>query len=115
MAIERELGREPEEQDHFKPGFDILSKHPITGELVFIEVKGRVAGAPNVTVTRTEILTALNKPHSFILAIVSVAGGAAVQVCYVREPFGGSEEDFFDTTSVDYDWRRLFERGEVPR
>ena len=41
MAIERELGREPEEQDHFNPGFDILSKDPITGELLFIEVKGR--------------------------------------------------------------------------
>ena len=64
MAIERELGYEPEEQDHYNPGFDILSKDPVKGELRFIEVKGRVAGAPNVTVTKTEVLTALNKPDA---------------------------------------------------
>ena len=114
MAMERDLGYLPEEQGHFNPGFDILSKDPITGELRFIEVKGRVAGAPNFTVTRTEILTALNKPDSFILALVSVDGGAAEQVRYVSQPFGGSEEAFFDTTSVSYDWRKLFDRGVQP-
>ena len=40
MATERELGREPEEQDHFNPGFDILSKDPITGELLLHRGQG---------------------------------------------------------------------------
>ncbi len=40
MAVERELGREPEEQDHFNPGFDILSKDPITGELLLHRGQG---------------------------------------------------------------------------
>jgi hypothetical protein len=33
-------------------------------------VKGRVSGAPTITVTRNEILYSLNKPDDFILAIV---------------------------------------------
>ena len=47
-----------------------------TGRLRFLEVKGRVAGAKTVTVTKNEILTALNKPDDFILAIVEVDGAA---------------------------------------
>ena len=43
---------------------------PGTGKLRFIEVKGRVSGAPTITVTRNEILYSLNKPEDFILAIV---------------------------------------------
>jgi hypothetical protein len=115
LAIERELGYLPAEMDHYNPGFDILSKDPVKGELRFIEVKGRVAGAPTVTVTRTEILTALNKPEAFILAMVSVDEGAAVDVRYLRRPFVGAEETFFDTTSVDYDWNKLFSRGAEPK
>jgi SNF2 family DNA or RNA helicase len=45
------------------------------GRLRFIEVKGRVAGALTVTVTRNEILTALNKPDDFILAVGQVEDG----------------------------------------
>jgi hypothetical protein len=37
--------------------------------LRFIEVKGRVAGALTVTVTRNAIVTAVNKPDGFILAV----------------------------------------------
>jgi len=39
-------------------GYDIESKVEADGRLRFIEVKGRVAGALTVTVTRNEILTA---------------------------------------------------------
>ena len=52
----------------------------------FIEVKGRAAGAETVTVTKNEILTALNKPEEFILAIVELDGDAST-VRYVRKPF----------------------------
>jgi len=40
--------------------------------IVFVEVKGRVASAATVTVTRNEVLTALNKPDDFYLAVVEV-------------------------------------------
>lgn len=45
-----------------------------TGRLRFIEVKGRVRGATTVTVTKNEILTALNKPDDFILTVVEAEG-----------------------------------------
>ena len=114
MAMERELGREPEEQDHFNPGFDILSKDPLTGDLLFIEVKGRVIGAPTVTVTRTEILTGLNKGEGFILALVPVENGKAAGVHYLVDPFQGEPETYFDTTSVNYSWKKLTERASTP-
>ena len=34
-----------------------------------IEVKGRAVGAKTVTITKNEILTGLNKPDEFILAV----------------------------------------------
>ena len=70
MAIERNLGFEPVDREFEKLGYDVESRVPGTGKLRFIEVKGRVAGAPTITVTRNEILYSLNKPDDFILAIV---------------------------------------------
>jgi hypothetical protein len=40
--------------------------------MTIVEVKGRRAGADTVTVTRNEILTAINSPEQYILAIVEV-------------------------------------------
>jgi hypothetical protein len=70
MDIERGLGFEPTDREFEKLGYDIESRVPGTGRLRFIEVKGRVAGAETITVTRNEILYSLNKPDDFILAIV---------------------------------------------
>lgn len=55
-----------------KCGYDIESRIPGTGRLRFIEVKGRIEDARTVTVTKNEIITALNKPEDFILALVQV-------------------------------------------
>jgi hypothetical protein len=52
MAVERELGFEPTDREFEKLGYDIESRVPGTGKLRFIEVKGRVAGASTITVTR---------------------------------------------------------------
>ena len=43
---------------------------PGTGKLRFIEVKGTGSGRTTVTVTKNEVLTSLNKPEDYILAIV---------------------------------------------
>ena len=56
MSIERDLGFEPIDREFEKLGYDIESRVPGTGRLRFIEVKGRVSGAPTITVTRNEIL-----------------------------------------------------------
>ena len=77
-------------------------------------MKGRVAGAPTVTVTRTEILTGLNKGEGFILALVPVEDGKAAGVRYLANPFQGEPEAYFDTTSVNYDWKKLTARATTP-
>ena len=69
MEAETRLGYVPRDVSGDKCGYDIESRVPDIGKLRFIEVKGRVADATNVMVTRNEILTALNKPEDFILAV----------------------------------------------
>ena len=56
MEIERGLGFEPSDREFEKLGYNIESRVPGTGKLRFIEVKGRITGAPTITVTRNEIL-----------------------------------------------------------
>ena len=63
-------------------------------------MKGRATGADTVTITRNEILTALNKPDAYVLALVSVCDGSASEPRYVRRPF--ANEPDFGATSVTY-------------
>ena len=86
-------------------GGDIESRVPGTGHLRFLEVKGRVTGADTVTVTKNEILTSLNKPDDFSLAIVEFLGADAHRVHYLRRPF--RREPDFGVTSVNYDFAEL--------
>lgn len=111
MAVERELGFDPVDREFDRLGYDIESRVPGTGKLRFIEVKGRVAGADTVTVTRNEILTSLNKPEDYILAIVAFDGDNH-KVHYVRTPF--QREPDFGVTSVNYDLRELIDRAHLP-
>jgi len=111
MRAERELGYFPRDVSTDKCGYDIESSIPGTGKLRFIEVKGRVKGAETVTITKNEILTALNKPDDFILAIVEVDGDEAT-TNYVTRPF--QREPDFDVTSVNYDLTKLLNKGVIP-
>jgi hypothetical protein len=78
MQAEQQLGFMPRDVSLEKRGYDIESIVPGTGRLRFIEVKGRVRGATTITATKNEILSCLNKPDDFILAIVEVDGEDAV-------------------------------------
>ena len=113
MEVERNLGFEPTDREFEKLGYDIESRMPGTGRLRFIEVKGRVSGAPTITVTRNEILYSLNKPDDFILAIVEFIDGQNHKVHYLRQPF--NREPDFGVTSVNYDFAELLARAEAPR
>jgi hypothetical protein len=113
MEIERGLGFDPVDRELENLGYDIESRVPGTGRLRFIEVKGRVSGAPTITVTRNEILYSLNKPEDFILAIVELLGEEAHRVHYLRQPF--QREPDFGVTSVNYDFAELLARAEEPR
>ena len=109
MEAERKLGREPTEMPHHHPGYDIESKDPNTNQLLFIEVKGKSSDATTVTVSKTQIFTAFNKPDSFILAIVEVDGDTAKEPCYIRQPF--QKEPDFGVTSVNCDSTHTLKRG----
>ncbi len=112
MEAERKLGRVPEEMPHHNPGYDIESKDPNSNSLLFIEVKGKSPGATSVTVSKTQIFTAFNKPKNFILAIVEVEGDTAKEPRYIREPF--QKEPDFGANSVNYDLNELLARSETP-
>lgn len=109
MARERELGFEPRDVSRERVGYDIESRHG-DGRLRFIEVKGRHARAETVTVTRNEILTALNKPEEFILAIVSCDGPQATPY-YVKRPFRNDPD--FAVESVNYNLGDLLKSAEI--
>ena len=112
MEVERGLGFEPVDRETDKLGYDIESRVPGTGKLRFIEVKGRQEGAATITVTKNEILTSLNKPEDFILAIVEFQNGGENAVHYVRQPF--RREPDFGAASVNYELLGLLERAEIP-
>ena len=112
MAAERALGHEPRDVSADRCGYDIESRVPDGGRLRFIEVKGRHKDGKTITVTRNEILTALNKPDDFILAIVLVDGDEVLPARYVRRPF--QKEPDFGVTSVNYNIEDLVTRGGGP-
>jgi hypothetical protein len=99
-----------------KCGWDITSypqavdgKQP---EARHIEVKGRVKGAGTVTITRNEMLYALNQSDKFLLAIVLVAEDDAVEgPFYLRNPF--DTEPGWGVSSVNYELKALLDRAEI--
>ncbi len=112
MEMERSLGHEPVDREFDHLGYDIESRAP-SGKLRFLEVKGRIAGARTITVTRNEILCSLNKPDDYILALVEFDGEGGHRLRYVRTPF--RQEPDFAVTSVNYDFGDLLARSEDPR
>ena len=112
MEVERGLGFEPVDRETEHLGYDIESRIPGTGKLRFIEVKGRQSGEDTITVTKNEILTALNKPDDFILGIVEFLDSGDHRVHYLRSPF--QREPDFSVTSVNYKLKDLIERAGKP-
>ncbi len=118
MNVERALGNEPHDVSADKCGYDIESRQKDSGILRFIEVKGRIATAETITVTKNEILTALNKPDEFLLAVVRVpseknAAGQLPDVRYISHPF--SREPDFAASSVTYNLRDLLDKSYLPK
>jgi len=91
-----------------KLGYDSESKDNLTGHLRFIEVKGRAAGLRTVTITKKEILTALNKPDQFILGLVEV-DAESTKVSYLTQLH--FKESGFAVTSINFDIRELLGSG----
>lgn len=116
-SIERELGNLPlDVSAQRKIGYDIESAVPESARegdapaLRLIEVKGRVAGADTVTLSKNEILCALNRPDGWLLAVVEV-DGASAHTTYLRKP--ALHAPAFTENSVTYDLARLRASAEV--
>lgn len=93
-----------------KCGWDITSYAPVVDgklpESRHIEVKGRIKGATSITVTRNEILYALNQADKFMLAIVLVGEGEIIDgPHYVRKPF--TKEPDWSESSSNHDLAKL--------
>ena len=107
MRIEAEKGHHPTDVSQHNLGYDVESLDPQTGRLRFIEVKGRQAEAKTVTLTRNEILTCLNSPDQFYLAIVLVEGTQVVDCHYLN--YISLKDPGFNATSVNYNLSELIE------
>ena len=101
-----------------KCGWDLTAYPPLVDgkqpDARHIEVKGRVQGAGTVTITRNEILFALNQADKFLLAIVLVSEDDTVDgPYYLRHPF--DTEPGWGVSSVNYDLDILLAQGELAR
>ena len=116
LRFETAQGYKPKDVSSSKCGYDIESFIPedlrgIDGSaLRFIEVKGHQKGVTTVTVTKNEILTAMNKPEEFILALVEV-DGKNTHMVYLRHPFKNPLD--FPVTSVNYNIQELLSSSEI--
>lgn len=117
IQIEVVNGFRPKDVSAAKCGYDVESFVPESMRnrlqayaLRMIEVKGRAKGATTVTVSKNEILTALNKPEEFILAIVEV-DGATTKTVYLKHPFKNAPD--FTATSVNFDIQDLIAESEI--
>jgi SNF2 family DNA or RNA helicase len=97
-----------------KCGWDLTSYPPANGgrqtEARHIEVKGRSKGADTITITRNEILYALNQADKFVLAIVLVEEDGTVDgPHYVHRPF--DTEPGFGVSSQNFEVSALMGRS----
>jgi len=99
---------------HNNKGYDIETRRP-GGDLTFIEVKGRVTGATDFTITASEILCGLNNGSNHILALVEVAEDDSTTVRYVRDPFTGrAPEPGFGENARTLAWRDYWDLATEP-
>ena len=82
-------------------------------ELRHIEVKGRTKGKKMITVTKNEIITALNQSEKFLLAIVLVDRDRCEGPYYVKKPF--YQEPDWAVTSINLDLNELLKKAESAR
>lgn len=114
LSAERSLGRQPQEMPHNNPGYDIRSV--ADDRVVMIEVKGRIAGADDFTITHNEVLTAKNLGDGYRLALVEVSpdGPQADQIRYLSRPFDGTATDDFRITKLTLGWTKTWQQGSPP-
>ena len=117
MEVERGFGYEVKDVSAEKCGWDITSRPPANADNSIkpdrhIEVKGRAKGQSTITVTRNEILYALNQKDKFLLAIVIVDGDSHEGPHYIRNPF--TSEPDLGASSINYSLDDLLSKKVPP-
>jgi len=115
MQHEQALGHQVFDVSAEKCGWDITARPPVNPDGALpqdrhIEVKGRAKGQDVITVSRNEILYALNQADKFWLAIVIVDGDSHEGPYYVKNPF--TTEPDFGVPSVNYELKYLLSKAE---
>lgn len=115
MDAERALGHEVKDVSVEKCGWDITArpKPNPDGSIKpdrHIEVKGRAKGQSTITVSRNEIIYALNQADKFLLAIVIVDGDSYEGPYYISNPFSAEPE--FQVDSINYNLAELLAKAE---
>ena len=112
--VEEAMGHQVIDVSSEKCGWDLTSIPPAQegkmAEARHIEVKGRAKGQSTITVTRNEILYALNQAEKFILAIVIVDGKNHEGPHYIRNPF--DQEPGWAVSSINMDLGSLLSRAD---
>lgn len=85
MEAERAAGRVPVDVSMHNRGWDIESV-TADGELLFLEVKGRVVGGREIIVTKNEMLQARNAGDRYHLVYVPIEAGFSGQPLYLCDP-----------------------------
>lgn len=116
LAVERALGRLPQEQAFNNPGYDVLSLPSDGSPSIRIEVKARLEGAEDFYVTHNEILTGKNAAPHYRLALVTVskAGAGHDQVRYLTNPFADVDFGNLAATGIRASWSATWAAGTAP-
>ncbi|NBX75136.1 MAG: DUF3883 domain-containing protein [Proteobacteria bacterium] len=116
MNVETTMGHQVFDVSAQKCGWDVTSIPTAEDGRIpparHIEVKGRAKGQSTITVTRNEIMYALNQADKFILAIVLVDGDSHEGPYYIRNPF--SKEPDWAVSSINLDLEQLLARSHRP-
>lgn len=117
ISAEIALGHRVKDISIEKCGWDVTANQLMDeGQLKpvrHIEVKGRAKGQSTITVTKNEVMTALNQQDKFILAIVIVDGENFDGPFYIRRPFTKELDD--GAVSTNYSIDELLVRAVSPK
>lgn len=114
---EERLGNKPVDVSALNRGWDIESREHETGQLRFIEVKGRRAGSTTITISKNEVHQGFNNPEHCILALVFVGADEHGKDIidgpyYVKDPF--DREPGWAEASVNLQVDKLLGRAYQP-
>ena len=116
INVEQSFGHEVFDVSTEKCGWDVTARPAMVDDRLLedrhIEVKGRAKGQSTITVSRNEIIYALNQSDKFILAVVVVDGDDHEGPYYIRDPF--AQEPDFSVASINYDLSDLLGMSTQP-